>query len=275
MSRADRRPLWLPLLLLPLLLFCGCHSGNRKAPEGSTLNERLMMFWSGICPDSLTADAREQYIVDFLYLMENADSVTRRAGWPKLHAALGDGPDRTVTDYLAEPDSPLYSPEMLDEYLTALTRILPSSDAGHIRALFLRENYRKNRSGAPIADLRLLSPKGATAALREVVRTLQSQGPEVTVLFYDPDCENCAAVIDGLAASTTSPVSSGTQDSSAFPDSGAVIAVSVTDATAPLPEGWCSFRAASREELDSAFFLPSLPALYLVDPALLTVLDRR
>lgn len=258
MSPADKRLLWLPLLLTVLLL-CGCgHSGKRKAE--STLHERIMSFWSGVDPDSLTADAREQHIVDFLYLMENADSVTRRAAWPLLHAALGEGPDRTVAEYLATPDSPLYSPEMLEEYLMALTRILPHSDAGHIRALFLRENYRKNRSGAPIADLRLLSPKGAPAMLHQAVRMVDTPARYVTVFFYDPDCENCAAVINELAASR---------------HPGSVVAVSVTDATAPLPEGWSSFRAACQEELDSTFYLPSLPAFYLVDPALLTVLDRR
>lgn len=262
MSHADRRPLWLPLLLLSLLLFCGCgHSERRKAPEsGGELHERIMSFWSGIEPDSLTADEREQHIVDFLYFMEETDSMTRRDAWPLLRAALGDGPDRTVTEYLATPDSPLYSPEMLDEYLTALVRILPPSDPGYARAMFLLENYRKNKYGSPLADLRLLTPKGTPAMLHQAVRMVDTPARYVTVFFYDPDCENCAAVINELAASR---------------HPGSVVAVSVTDATAPLPEGWSSFRSACQEELDSAFYLPSLPAIYLVDPSLLTVLDRR
>ena len=155
-------------LLTILMLLCSCSQSsrreNRPSEQTDTLPSRIATYWNGISLDSLSPDMREQLIVDYLYLIANVDSATRAGAWPCLNNALTDHPDRTVTDYLATPDSPLYSPDLLDEYLSQLMAALPPSDAGHVRAAYILENTRKNCPGHPIADLALISATGTPIA---------------------------------------------------------------------------------------------------------------
>lgn len=256
-------------LLTILMLLCSCSQSsrreNRPSEQTDTLPSRIATYWNGISLDSLSPDMREQLIVDYLYLIANVDSATRAGAWPCLNNALTDHPDRTVTDYLATPDSPLYSPDLLDEYLSQLVAALPPSDAGHVRAAYILENTRKNCPGHPIADLALISATGTRSSLHSILDSFPAGKRDsmsdivAPVLFYDPDCDTCDSVINGL--SQTQP-------------QGEIIAISVTDAVKPLPVGWHSFRSASPDALDSLFYLPTLPALYLVDPTTRLVLRR-
>lgn len=256
-------------LLSILMMLCSCSQSarreNRSAEQPDPLQSRIAAYWSGIDPDTVSPDMREQLIVDYLYLIANTDSTTRAVAWPRLNDAIADHPDRTVTDYLGSPDSPLYSPAMLDEYLSQLVAALPPSDAGHARAAYLLKNTRKNRPGHPIADLVLISATGTRSSLHAILDSLAAEeratesSAGALVLFYDPDCDTCDSVIADLSQSQPQ---------------GEIIAVSVTDAVKPLPAGWHSFRVSDSEALDTLFYLPALPALYLVDPATRLILRR-
>ena len=257
------------LLAILLIMLCSCSQSalreNRPSEQPDPLQSRIATYWSDIDPDTVSPDMREQLIVDYLYLIANADSAIRAVAWPRLNDVLADHPDRTVTDYLGSPDSPLYSSAMLDEYLSQLVASLPPSDAGHARAAYLLENTRKNRPGHPIADLVLISATGTRSSLHAILESIPAEerktqsSARALVLFYDPDCDTCDSVIADLSQSQPQTE---------------IIAVSVTDAVKPLPAGWHSFRAADPVALDSLFYLPALPALYLVDPATRLILRR-
>lgn len=249
-------------LCLSLLLLAGACMPSAKRPvQPGPLDGRIGSYWNDVDLDTAETGWREQRIVDFLYLMEHADSATRHTGWQRLHAALDSSLDRTVVDYLGESGSPLYAPGLLDEYLVSLVGALPATDAGHIRAAYLLRNIRKNRPGDIVANLPLLAVADSSVptALHSVLHTLPGNTADVLILFYDPDCDTCDSLISDLAQSVA-----------ATP----VIAVSVAGTDKSLPAGWRSFRAAGSEVLDSLFYLPSLPALYYVDPASLRVTRR-
>lgn len=217
------------------MLLCGCTPQQKQAAPTPT--ESIA---------DMEGDMREQAIVDRLYLIQHCDSAARRAAWSRLHAELDDCVDRTVTDYLGEPDSPLYSPALLEEYLESLARRLPADDLSRARAEYLLDGIRKNRLGSIIADIALVTASGNTTSLHTLIN--QSGEKECLVMFYDPTCEACDEAIGRMSADTTRRV----------------IAVSVTDAVKTLPEGWKSTRVADSDALDSLFYHPSLPQIYAV-----------
>lgn len=234
-----------------LLLTAACGGGNSGVtPDPATddaLRTHVLEYWDGIRTDSLDADAMEQHTVDFLFLVQHADSATRSDAWTILAELPGmDIPDKTTVDYLREADSPLYSPAMLDEYLTKLMQIIPENDARLLRVNYLLECTRKNRPGDIIADISLKKPDGTSTTLH---RLLDGINDECLLMLYDPECGTCDSVIGSLAA---------------FPPSLPVIAVSISSKSEELPADWISATSSNADALDSAFHIHALPSFYLI-----------
>lgn len=229
-----------------------------------------------------TADA-EQQTVDALYRIQHSDSLTRAGAWPRLIALSADTPSPLIVRYLSDPESPLYSPPLLDEYLTAaIAATDPAPDAdgntpppspAHLRARRLLHDIRLNAPGTLIADLRLLTPDATPVTLHTILgideapdnpadasgklvlwRSLGCASPaeESLILFYDPGCDAC----DGAIAELSSSAPPGVR----------IIAISVTDTLRPLPDTWFNLRVADTDALHDAYYIPSLPALYRLSP---------
>lgn len=264
------------IALLPAL--CSC-SGRTQSIENNgnadPLRDRITTYWDSIDINATDENMREQSIVDYLYIVQHADSATRVEAWHALNMQLGNSLDRTVSDYLGDPASPLYAPAMLDEYLVSLLSETGTDDTTRARAEYLLENIRKNCPGDMIADLQLVCADGTATSLHnliadttvsgtgntgrivsEDVNTTGAGRPRPThgylIIFYDPECDSCDGTIDALSAHT--------------PVNHTIIAISVTDAVKPLPSDWISTRAANPDALDEAFYHPALPAIYTVTP---------
>lgn len=194
--------------------------------------------------DSVTL---EQSVVDYLYLVGHADSATRIYAWDILRSNLNNHPDKTVTDYLGEPDSPLYSPPMLEEYLECLIRSLPPDNLSHMRAEYLLANIRKNKPGGIISDIRLKTGRrDCNTTLHELIAECDK---DCIVLFYDPGCMACDELIDRLSMMRSYQYR--------------IIAISITDKAKIFNDDWISARVLNEDELDENFYLPSLPRMYL------------
>lgn len=238
------------LLFAVLLAATACGHNPQKEAAVETaavsMHERLGSYWTGIDTDSIGADALEQHIVDYIYLLSHADSLDRTEGWRRISEAVHRGyPDKTVVDYLGQPDSPLYSPALLDEYLSTLADMLPTDDVARISVEWLLENTRKNRPGSIIADVHLKLADGGASTLHRLV-TVAS-----VVIFYDPECDLCAEIIEEYSANP--------------PADRRIIAVSTEEGFKTVPSHWISACANDRKELHEAFYLPSLPVIYNVD----------
>jgi len=231
-------------MLLCVAVPCGCQqkkgaANPRQYPEH---------YLDGCDTGRMDTDAIEQLLVDYIYLIMNTPSPDlRRKCWQTIARKFPDSqPNRTVVEYLGEPDSPLYAPAMLEEYLVTLTEIFPSESMQRVRVDYLLEGIRKNKPGTRIADLRLVLADGIDSTLHKLVDESESG---CLLLFYDPECEECSALITKLATDG---------------EAGQIIAVSVTGEVKELPAHWLSARAADAEELDANFYLPRLPKLYKV-----------
>lgn len=272
------------IALLPAL--CSC-SGRTQSIEDNgnadPLRDRIATYWDSTGINAMDENMREQSIVDYLYIVQHADSVTRREAWHALNIQLGNSLDRTVSDYLSDPASPLYAPAMLDEYLVSLLSETGTDDTTRARAEYLLENIRKNRPGDVIADLPVVCADGTVTSLHSLiagttvsgtgntggtvsgdVNTTGAGRPRPThgylIIFYDPECESCDETIDALSAGTAGGHT--------------IIAISVTDAVKSLPPDWISTRVLDPDTFDDAFYLPSLPAIYTVTPSA-TIIGRR
>ncbi|OKY85059.1 MAG: hypothetical protein BHV69_07180 [Bacteroidales bacterium 52_46] len=277
------RAVSLLIALLPAL--CSC-SGRTQSIEDNgnpdQLRDRIATYWDSTGINAMDENMREQSIVDYLYIVQHADSATRREAWHALNIQLGNSLDRTVSDYLGDPGSPLYAPAMLDEYLVSLLSETGTDDTTRARAEYLLENIRKNRPGDVIADLPLVCSDGTATSLHNLIAGTAGSGagntggigsgddnttgagrPRPThgylIIFYDPECESCDETIEALSAGTAGGHT--------------IIAISVTDTVKSLPPDWISTRVLDPDTLDDAFYLPSLPAIYTVTPSA-TIIER-
>lgn len=277
------RAVSLLIALLPAL--CSCSGRTQSIEDNSNadpLRDRIATYWDRTGINAMDENMREQSIVDYLYIVQHADSATRREAWHALNMQLDNSLDRTVSDYLGDPGSPIYAPEMLDEYLVSLLSETGTDDTTRARAEYLLENIRKNCPGDMIADLQLVCADGTVTSLHSLiagttvsgtgntggtvsgdVNTTGAGRPRPThgylIIFYDPECDSCDETIDALSAGTAGGHT--------------IIAISVTDAVKPLPSDWISTRAADPDALDEAFYHPSLPAIYTVTPTA-TIVER-
>jgi len=259
-----------------------CHPGSssKSAAEGgdaktgmdnarmAKLRAYLEEYWDGIDVDTLTDADREQRLVDYIYLTQNADSLTRRMCWQKIAEVFpNQQPNRMVCDYLGESDSPLYAPAMLDEYLETLTTVFDEGSVQRVRVDYLLENLRKNRPGSTIGDLDLvIAADGTRTTLHHLIALCPT---DTKVLFYDPECEECAAEISRLST-TSDPVIAVSVTGTALPaaQSGTLPGDrSDTEAAKALPASWHSCIATDMDQLDENYYLPTLPRIFTVTPA--------
>ncbi len=237
-------------LVLPLWATQGCgNRGPTRSNRQANLDTHLEHYWDTTKVSTLGEQELEQRLVDYMYLTMNAGPERRRLCWQTIARLFPEEqPNRLAVDYLGEPDSPLYAPPMLEEYLAAIAELYDEGTLERFSIDYLLNGVRKNKAGKTIADLDLVSAQdGHRVTLHKLI-----SGSNSKVLFYDPECEECGALIARLATS----------------EAGTVVAVSVTGKAKPLPDGWHSCFPADPDQLDVRFFLPRLPQLYTVRPDL-------
>lgn len=146
----------------------------------------LEHFWQDYAFADSTAMNREvgeQGMVDFLNLMQHADSVTAVQGAGVLADSLVAHPsalsffEGLMAHYLDDPDSPLYS----DRVYVHLLRALPETP----QRSWLLEQLTKNQVGSCATDILVTTPDGKQARLYDI------KAEQTLLIFYDPDCRRC------------------------------------------------------------------------------------
>lgn len=229
-----------------LLVYCSCTGNTQPSDANEGLYDKVLNYWEGIDTGSLSEDSLEQHIVDYLYLVGHLERARRDSVWPGFYKCVEGHPNRIVVEYLGETDSPLYSPELLEEYLMNIQKFT-DDEATVIRAAYLLDNIGKNPVGSVIADLRVSGADEATT----LHRLIRDAGRYCLIIFYDPECSACDAAFELLD----------TQGSGGLK----VIAISVTGRRKVVDESWESVHVADEVEMDERFYYTSLPSIYIVD----------
>ncbi len=232
-------------ICMVLFACCSCSGGSQQSGARTGLYDKVLTYWDDIDTELLSEDAREQHIVDYLYLAGHLDRAERDSMWHDFYKQIDGHPDKTVVDYLGEPDSPLYSPGLLEEYLTGFLKYT-DDDIAAMRSGYLLENIRKNPVGSIISDLNV--SVGSRAA--SLHRLISDAGQGCMIVFYDPDCSSCDAVFQQL--NIQAPVGL------------RIITISVTGRAKVINDSWMSALVVDEAEMDEKFYFPSLPSIYVV-----------
>lgn len=149
----------------------------------------LNHFWQHYTfSDSTEANQQvgEQGVVDFLNLMQHADSLTAAQGAAVLADSLAANTDvfpfftDVLERYLTDPESPLRD----DKVYAHMLRALPQTPQRE----WLLRRVAKNQVGSYAADILVTLDDGRSCSLHKVESEL------TLIVFFDPDCERCHAL---------------------------------------------------------------------------------
>ena len=204
----------------------------------------------------------EQNFVNFTVLFPYADSAAIATGVDRLitRSAQAGEPGKLVRHvaelYLDDPNSPVRSEEAYIHFLRNYIANDLISPEEKIRPRRQLQEALKNRPGMAAADFAFELSDGSRHTLAKYA---DEQLAPTVVLFYDPDCETCAATITDLNQSEEMQGVS-------------VLAMDVMgnreawkSSLDHLPPMWnVGFATEPIEEM-GLYTFPALPAIYVVD----------
>lgn len=146
----------------------------------------LEHFWQDYAFADSTAMNREvgeQGVVDFLHLMQHADSLVVAQGARVFADSLATHPSAVsffeglMERYLGDPESPLHS----DVVYAHLLRALPETP----QRIWLLQQLGKNQVGSRANDIFVTAVDGKRTRLYGI------RSEQTLLIFYDPDCRRC------------------------------------------------------------------------------------
>ena len=232
-----------------ILLMCiSCNSttvtSRHNGAKNENLSDRMISYWDAYDVSSANKDSLEQKIVDYLFLIGHLNYDIREDAWSGFFRNIPEQPNRTVVEYLGEADSPLYSPELLEEYLKLLIK-MNNDEAVEVRTSYLLENIQKNSVGDKISDLQLRLGNKNTS----LHKILKETDGDCLIIFYDPECSSCDDLFKRLQNRNIKGIT--------------VIAVSISEITKADNTGWISLCISDKQEFEDKFYYTSLPSVYV------------
>ena len=214
-------------------------------------------------------DVTEQGFVNFIALL-NEGGVTERLARESLKNWCGEFMTeaharkvlmRMADDYLYNPNSPFYNEALYRLYLEALLKKLPADDVRRSTFDFRLKLLKRNNVGQKATDFVYYLPGGE----RYTLAATSVKSDRLLLVFYDPECESCHAVLGQMAADgrLAAAVRNGRLSVLAVYTEGneAAWRKSLPD----MPEGWMV--GTDREAVKNRAFydLKAMPSLYLLD----------
>lgn len=98
--------------------------------------------------------------------------------------------------YLYHPDSPFHNEPLYTVYLQRMLKSNRIDEAEKSIYSFQLEMLKRNRPGSVAEDFSYYLTDGSHASLRQTA----VRGESLLLLFYDPDCQSCHAVLKEMAS---------------------------------------------------------------------------
>jgi hypothetical protein len=229
----------------------------------------LMHYWDNVDFNDMKLvandDFMEQGFVNYLSVLPIVDALTaERSVEAMMKRAEVNGVAykklvNIAEKYLFEPNSPMVSDEM---YIMFLNQVLKTSVLSKVEKSRFEYQHRvvmKNRVGSVATDFIYMDKDGKTGSLHQL------KAEETLLVFYDPECDNCAEIIEKLRYDRrlNSKIMSGKLR---------VLAVYAGDNRAlweqhlaKMPTNWLVGRAVSKIQPLGLYVLRAMPAIYLLD----------
>ena len=229
----------------------------------------LMHYWDNVDFNDMKLvandDFMEQGFVNYLSVLPIVDALTaERSVEAMMKRAEVNGVAykklvNIAEKYLFEPNSPMVNDEM---YIMFLNQVLKTSVLSKVEKSRFEYQHRvvmKNRVGSVATDFIYMDKDGKTGSLHQL------KAEETLLVFYDPECDNCAEIIEKLRYDRrlNSKIMSGKLR---------VLAVYAGDNRAlweqhlaKMPTNWLVGRAVSKIQPLGLYVLRAMPAIYLLD----------
>ena len=226
----------------------------------------LEHFWDNYQFDDLSQlnrDTGEQGFVDFINLMQYADSVTCADAAKALAASITSKEPRLqhfdglIDHYLGNPDSPMKNDVTYAHLLRAITQRLPDENAVKGRMAFRLALVVKNQPGMLAADFEYIDREGRHHRLYD------TDSPLTLLVFSDPECEHCHEIMPLIISNETLQNDPRLTVLNIYPDENQKAWEADVK---PLPQNWREGRSPKGEIMKKQIYaLPALPSLYLLD----------
>lgn len=216
---------------------------NRDVTEQGFVNF-IALLADGTTPEELMRESLENWCAGFVG-QEHARKVLTR----------------TADDYLYNPNSPFYNEALYGAYLEALLGKLPQTDAMRSSYRFRLELVKRNNVGDKATDFTYYLPDGT----RRTLAATPVKGDRLLLVFYDPECESCHAVLGQMAADKrlAEAVQAGTLSVLAIYTEGNDEAW--RKALPDMPAGWTVGTDREAVKAGALYDLKAMPSLYLLD----------
>ena len=214
-------------------------------------------------------DVTEQGFVNFIALL-NEGGVTKRLARESLENWCGGFMTeaharkvlmRMADDYLYNPNSPFYNEALYRLYLEALLKKLPADDVRRSTFDFRLKLLKRNNVGQKATDFVYYLPGGE----RYTLAATSVKNDRLLLVFYDPECESCHAVLGQMAADgrLAAAVRNGRLSVLAVYTEGNEAAW--RKALPDMPEGWMVGTDREAVKNRALYDLKAMPSLYLLD----------
>lgn len=266
--------------LLVSLLLLACTTGGRAqevsfpypiipdvlVDEQARLAYVLQHFWSNYLFDDQSQpnrDTGEQGFVDFINLMQYADSATCASAARVFTDSIAVSASRLkhfdglIDHYLGNPDSPLKNDVSYAHLLRAVVTRLPDGDVTRSRLAYRLKLVERNQPGTLAADFEYIDRQGHHHRLYDT-------DSELTLLvFSDPECEHCHELMPLIIGNATLQGDARLTVLNIYPDENRK---AWEQDVKPLPLNWQEGRSPEGELMrKQVYALPALPSLYLLD----------
>lgn len=216
---------------------------NRDVTEQGFVNF-IALLTDGTTPEDLMRESLENWCTGFVGQAHARKVLTQ-----------------TADDYLYNPNSPFYNEALYGIYLEALLGKLPQTDAMRSAYRFKLELVRRNNVGDKATDFTYYQPDGT----RRTLATTSVKNDRLLLMFYDPECESCHAVLLQMAADTAlaEAVRIGKLSVLAVYTEGNDEAWH--KALPDMPAGWTVGNDREAVKTGALYDLKAMPSLYLLD----------
>src|SRR5690606_6448101 len=209
----QRGRLYWALAILLMGISCG-NPRERQSVQKDNVNsdieimasipaKRLLNYWDGFNfkarTEASNLDDREQKLVDFIALFPTVpDTVVQIAVHRMLKKASVEPSTFSYfldkyNHYLYDPNSPMRNEGYYEQVWNYLATDDTLSEEEREKYTLLLERVRKNRVGTVATDFQYLTKDGKYRTMHEGIK------PYKMLVFYDPTCTHCAAIMQDLA----------------------------------------------------------------------------
>lgn len=275
------------------MVLAGCGTGNARDKEAAIIDTAVWELPLPTLPDTMRrADNRAAYIAlhfwdqmpwedsavlaserimgtamaNYAMMLDIAPRDRANLAVIELAQNIADKPAGAsrfldlASQYLFNPGSPQYDPEIYLLVIDAFLARRQTPEAWQIRLAEQRREVMKNREGAPAANFEYIDSNGRRTTLYDQLILAR----KTLLVLYDPDCEVCVSVLEALAASNEFIVANQAGDIQML-----VINPFGKDGQknpADYPNVWkWGYSPDGQIDADELYSMRATPAIYLID----------